>query len=235
VFQPLNFDAEISANHFKCKLRPKPKSEFFFAHAPRQKAFQKIFFQDRLLGMKTSSRAPAQSFLRILEMSSKLGHNEEIYSLYRPGQPQAEPLFMTIDLKWLEWRSTHFHSIFQRLAGSSTSSRKFGARLKNRFKGPSKVCRDRSFIRIKLPPLALRISVKPLVSGTKPRAKPYTGRLCGSADGALLCVKNFEKKQDGPDRGSSRGLVLDPYFSGTKLKWLLDEKKDLRKKAQRET
>ncbi|HEV2171144.1 MAG TPA: FGGY family carbohydrate kinase, partial [Candidatus Binatus sp.] len=29
------------------------------------------------------------------------------------------------------------------------------------------------------------------------------------------------------------GLLIDPYFSGTKLKWLLDEKPDLRARAQR--
>jgi glycerol kinase len=29
------------------------------------------------------------------------------------------------------------------------------------------------------------------------------------------------------------GLILDPYFSGTKLKWLLDEKPDLRRRALR--
>ncbi len=29
------------------------------------------------------------------------------------------------------------------------------------------------------------------------------------------------------------GLILDPYFSGTKLKWLLDEKPELRRRARR--
>src|SRR5260221_9212720 len=32
---------------------------------------------------------------------------------------------------------------------------------------------------------------------------------------------------------SRTGLLLDPYFSGTKLKWLLDEKPALRKRAAR--
>ncbi len=32
---------------------------------------------------------------------------------------------------------------------------------------------------------------------------------------------------------SCTGLVIDPYFAGTKLKWLLDSKRDLRKRATR--
>jgi glycerol kinase len=36
-----------------------------------------------------------------------------------------------------------------------------------------------------------------------------------------------------PEVASRTGLVVDPYFSGTKLKWLLDEKPELRRRAAR--
>ena len=36
-----------------------------------------------------------------------------------------------------------------------------------------------------------------------------------------------------PEVAEHTGLLIDPYFSGTKLKWLLDEKPDLRARGQR--
>jgi glycerol kinase len=49
---------------------------------------------------------------------------------------------------------------------------------------------------------------------------------------ALICEK-LRKSAAGRKLAQGAGLVLDPYFSGTKLKWLLDERKDLRAAAKK--
>ncbi len=49
---------------------------------------------------------------------------------------------------------------------------------------------------------------------------------------AALCASERFKKYSGFIRNKT-GLVLDAYFSGTKIKWLLDEVKGLRRRAQR--
>ncbi len=47
---------------------------------------------------------------------------------------------------------------------------------------------------------------------------------------ASMCDKLREKKLDRQVQRKT-GLVLDPYFSGTKIKWILDNVKDARRKA----
>jgi glycerol kinase len=47
---------------------------------------------------------------------------------------------------------------------------------------------------------------------------------------AAICDALRERE---PDVAQRTGLVIDPYFSGTKLKWLLDEKPELRARAAR--
>ena len=56
--------------------------------------------------------------------------------------------------------------------------------------------------------------------------------LAGSPHGGLLWPVS------GPGRASRRycaktGLVIDPYFSGTKIKWLLDNVNGLRRRAEK--
>jgi glycerol kinase len=47
---------------------------------------------------------------------------------------------------------------------------------------------------------------------------------------AALCER-LRKTPAGRKLATTTGLVIDPYFSGTKLKWLLDAKPELRKRA----
>jgi glycerol kinase len=47
---------------------------------------------------------------------------------------------------------------------------------------------------------------------------------------AALCAALRERE---PEIASHTGLLVDPYFSGTKLKWLLDERPKLRERAHR--
>ena len=47
---------------------------------------------------------------------------------------------------------------------------------------------------------------------------------------AEICHRLSDRESDVSVR---TGLIIDPYFSGTKLKWLLDEKPELRKRAAR--
>jgi len=49
---------------------------------------------------------------------------------------------------------------------------------------------------------------------------------------AAICEK-LRKSKKAQDMAKKAGLVLDPYFSGTKLKWLLDEQKQLRAQANK--
>src|SRR5215472_2919717 len=47
---------------------------------------------------------------------------------------------------------------------------------------------------------------------------------------AEICEKLRERE---PEISRITGLIVDPYFSGTKLKWLLDSKRQLRRRAER--
>ena len=48
---------------------------------------------------------------------------------------------------------------------------------------------------------------------------------------ADICAE-LEKAGLGPYIREKTGLIIDPYFSGTKLKWLLDQNPELRKRAK---
>lgn len=60
---------------------------------------------------------------------------------------------------------------------------------------------------------------------------PYRAIVWQCRRSAKICEK-LRKSKKAQAVAKSAGLVLDPYFSGTKLKWLLDEQKDLRAKAR---
>ena len=47
---------------------------------------------------------------------------------------------------------------------------------------------------------------------------------------AAICEALLERE---PEVASRTGLLIDPYFSGTKLKWLLDQKPELRARGAR--
>jgi len=69
------------------------------------------------------------------------------------------------------------------------------------------------------------------LSGTAPPASPSTGhRLAGPAHRSQCAA--LEESGVGDDVSNRTGLVLDPYFSATKVAWILDHVSGARARAE---
>lgn len=66
----------------------------------------------------------------------------------------------------------------------------------------------------------------------KKRASRFTMRLFGKVDKRLRYAINYIR-QDGKNIFVKTGLVIDPYFSATKIKWILDHVEGSRERAER--
>ena len=71
-------------------------------------------------------------------------------------------------------------------------------------------------------PSGSRTSARPPFSGTGAPVVRFTARLSGRIDARPAPAPRSKSRGLGPLFRKSTGLLLDPYFSGTKLAWLLD-------------
>ena len=75
--------------------------------------------------------------------------------------------------------------------------------------------------------------MKPPLCGKKQPAYRFITRLYGNV--VVLQILQTKLKADGHEDyiRNTTGLVVDPYFSGTKVKWILDNVEGAREKAER--
>ena len=67
----------------------------------------------------------------------------------------------------------------------------------------------------------------------KDTGKPVGNAICWQCRRTADICEELEKDGFGPYIQEKTGLLIDPYFSGTKLKWMLDQEPSLRKRAER--
>ncbi|MBR4692756.1 MAG: glycerol kinase GlpK [Oscillospiraceae bacterium] len=66
----------------------------------------------------------------------------------------------------------------------------------------------------------------------KETGKPVGNAICWQCRRTADICAELEARGLGPYIQEKTGLIIDPYFSGTKLKWLLDRDPDLRRRAR---
>ena len=66
----------------------------------------------------------------------------------------------------------------------------------------------------------------------KATGKPVCNAICWQCRRTADICEDLEKAGLGPYIREKTGLIIDPYFSGTKLKWLLDRDPALRRRAE---
>ena len=84
-----------------------------------------------------------------------------------------------------------------------------------------------------LPLSASPTSVKPPSCGSGRRASPSIRRLSGRTGAPPRCAASWSATGAGETVSAKTGLVIDPYFSATKVKWILDHVAGARAKADR--
>ena len=82
------------------------------------------------------------------------------------------------------------------------------------------------------PPLASPTSGRPPSSGTATAANAFTTPSSGRTGAPLNAAGGWPADGLADSVRAKTGLVLDPYFSSTKLAWLLDEVPGLRRRAE---
>ena len=81
------------------------------------------------------------------------------------------------------------------------------------------------------PPSASPTSARPRSSGTARPASPFTTPSSGSAGARPAFCDQLKAAGKEPMFRARTGLVLDAYFSGTKIEWLLDNVNGARERA----
>ena len=66
----------------------------------------------------------------------------------------------------------------------------------------------------------------------KDTGKPVGNAICWQCRRTADICEKLEKDGLGPYIQEKTGLIIDPYFSGTKLKWMLDQDSTLRRRAE---
>jgi glycerol kinase len=113
--------------------------------------------------------------------------------------------------------------------GSSTTPTKSGRRS---WPSRARSCATTGFRRARSPPSASPTSAKRPYSGIATAANRCTGRSSGRTGVRPACDRLAAAGHAELFRERT-GLVLDAYFSGTKLKWLLDHVPGARARAER--
>ena len=126
-------------------------------------------------------------------------------------------------------RSANSRSTFRAPAGSSTTPRRSGRRRPRR---SPKCSRARVRRRQTSPPSASPTSARRRCCGTAARAARLRRRSSGRTAARPTCASSCKADGLEPDVARRTGLLLDPYFSGTKLAWLLDHVPGARQRAE---
>ena len=115
-------------------------------------------------------------------------------------------------------------------AGLSIMHRKFGVQFWLLLQ--EYLSENRCIAKAKLRESELRINGKQLSFGIKKQVDRFTMQLFGNQDKhADICEELKEKGYNDLFRKKT-GLLIDAYFSGTKVKWILDHVEGAQRKAQ---
>ena len=88
------------------------------------------------------------------------------------------------------------------------------------------------FIQIKLPVSVLRTNVKRLSFGIKHTGRPIYNAIVWQSRQTHDIIQSLRDQGYEDTFREKTGLVLDPYFSGSKIKWILDNVEGAREKAE---
>ena len=83
------------------------------------------------------------------------------------------------------------------------------------------------------PPSASPTSAKPPWCGTAPPARRSTAPSSGRTAAPPTSARRLKAEGHEPTISAKTGLILDPYFSGTKVAWILDHVPGARERAER--
>ena len=122
---------------------------------------------------------------------------------------------------WRSWasRSASSPSTIRPRAGWSTIPRTSGAR---RWRRPGRRWPPPSSAPATSPPSASPTSARPASSGTGARASRSTAPSSGRTGARPTSCRTLKRAGHEPAVTAKTGLLLDPYFSATKIAWLLD-------------
>ncbi len=122
-------------------------------------------------------------------------------------------------LKVTPRRRKSFRSISRKAVGSNMILRIFGQPLRTpaALRSKRRVCRPKT-----LPPSASPTSAKPHWSGISRPASPFITRSSGKTVAPPTFCRSLRDAGDDKMITARTGLLADPYFSGTKVKWILD-------------
>jgi len=94
-------------------------------------------------------------------------------------------------------------------------------------------CPDKKFSPDKISAIGITNQRETFGLWNRKTGKPVAKAIVWQCRRSQSICENLRKSAKGKKLARDTGLVLDPYFSGTKLKWLLDHKKGLRAKAKK--
>ena len=148
------------------------------------------------------------------------------------GTTGTTALVLSVDGRTLGRTNTEFPQHFpQAGVGIPRRSRDLGERRGERARRPEGRRRARRGPRRRS---ASRTSGRRRSCGTGPPAGPSTWRSCGSAGGRRTCATELKKDARLVARVREKtGLVIDAYFSATKIAWLLDHVEGARARAEK--